>query len=1040
MLLRSWLVRASAMACGVLLIAAPSAGAQLVPCLPPLPCPPPLPVGSPPGATVAPYGTNDFRGFRNVLPPGENGFDNAAQIAAFEANKTYPPHSNDQLAMYSNLTTAAPGITAATIPQFYKDATFGVPSGDVESTENPEAGTTIVRDKGFGVPHIYGNTRAELMFGIGYATAEDRLFFIDALRHAGQGDLAQFAGGANVSMDELVWANEPYTQQDLVNQVNWGRSQQYGPQIFDDAQNYVDGINAYIAQAKVNPLLMPGEYDAIGQPQGPQPFTVEDIVSIATLVGGIFGNGGGQQLSNAILYQALKRRFGREHYNVAGSPELVPPARHKRGAARPKRGKSRPGSHQTPSKGTNVRSILGNGSGSAVAAGTAAPARDKASRRRRKSKARPKARVDHSGFGTFLSLVDPSDPEAPTTVRGASFPYQTLPMPSKAVLKTIALPDRYTVRYVNHVVAGAVPASDQSPQGGNQTRAAGAARPIGPALGPLANAGPGLLALPRTDSNALLVSARNSATGHPLAVMGPQVSYFTPEILMEEDIHGPGIDADGAAFPGTNLYVQLGHGRDYAWSATSAQQNIVDTFAVPLCNPSGGKVSTGSSYYLLHGRCVKMERLFRSESWKPNLADSTPAGSVTFETDRTAYGLITARARVGGRPVAYTNLRSTYMHELDSAVGFYLYNDPSAMRSPQDFFKAADRIGYTFNWFYTDNKHIAYFNSGQNPVRAPHTDPLFPSWAGDAWRGWNGAAATTPANTLERDTPPSAHPHAVDQSYFTSWNNKQAPGYNDAATGQEYASIYRSQLLDNNINHYLAIRHGKMTLADLINAMGNAGTQDLRGVEVLPYALAVIGHPRGGALGRAVSELRAWVASGSHRINRAHPGASGSYEQSDAIRILDAWWPRWVRAQFGPALGTSLLNQVERAFPINDEPGHGVSGNHLGSAFDVGFYGIVQKDLRSVLKRKVKGPLNRRYCGGGSLKKCRAALESSLLAAVGESAGQVYPADGVCHAGDQMCSDSIQFRAIGAITQPLIEWINRPTFQQADSIAGHGPG
>ena len=47
---------------------------------------------------------------------------------------------------------------------------------------------------------------------------------------------------------------------------------------------------------------------------------------------------------------------------------------------------------------------------------------------------------------------------------------------------------------------------------------------------------------------------------------------------------------------------------------------------------------------------------------------------------------------------------------------------------------------------------------------------------------------------------------------------------------------------------------------------------------------------------------------------------------------------------------------------------------------------------------------------------------------------RVYPADSVCAAGDQMCSDSIQFRAIGVITQPLIEWVNRPTFQQADEI------
>jgi acyl-homoserine lactone acylase PvdQ len=983
------------------MIAAPGAGAQL-PCLPPLPCPTP-PGSSPPGATIPPYGTNDHGGFRNVLPPGTNGFDNLAQLAAFETTKSYPPHSNDQVAMYSNLTTAAPGITTATIPQFYKDATFGVPAGGVESTENPETGVTIVRDKAFGVPHIYGDTRAALMFGIGYATAEDRLFFIDVLRHAGQGDLAQFAGGANVAMDEQVWANEPYTQQDLVNQVNWGRAQPYGPHIFADAQNYVDGINAYIAKAEANPLneenYLPAEYYAIGQPGGPKPFSVEDIVSIATLVGGIFGNGGGEQLSNAILYEGLKKRFGRERFNLRGSPELV-------------------------------------------------------------TKKKRRGRADHSGFSTFLSLVDPSDPEAPTTVRGKSFPYQTLPMPSKAVLKTIALPDPSSVRYVNHVVAGATPraagGSSQAGAGGKgaiglalgpQANAGPGLLALGPqanagpgllALGPQANAGPGLLALPHTDSNALLISARDSANGHPLAVMGPQVAYFTPEILMEQDVHGPGIDADGAAFPGTNLYVQLGHGRDYAWSATSAQQNIDDTFAVPLCNPGGGRASLRSDHYLLHGRCVAMEKLFRTESWSPNLADSTRAGSVRFETDRTAYGLVVARARVGKRPVAYTNLRSTYMHELDSAGGFYLYNDPAAMRSPQDFFKAADKIGYTFNWFYTDNKHIAYFNSGQNPVRAPHTDPLFPSWAADAWRGWRGAAHATPANTLERDTPLRAHPHTIDQSYLTSWNNKQAPGYNDAATGQQYASVFRSQLLDSNINHYLAVSHHKMMLTDLVNAMGNAGTQDLRGVEVLPYALAVIGHVRGGALAGAVAQLRAWVASGAHRINRAHPGASGAYDQSAAVRIMDAWWPLWVRAEFQPALGSTLLHEVETDFPINDEPGHGVSGNHLGSAFDVGFYGIVQKDLRSVLRRKVAGRLNRLYCGGGSLRKCRAALESSLLAAVAEPATTVYPADGVCKAGDQMCSDSIQFRAIGAITQPLIEWINRPTFQQADSILGHG--
>ena len=973
-----------------------------------LPLPIPLPGGSNTPGPVQPYGTNDYRGFRNILPPGTNGFDNATQLAQYEAAGTKPAHSSDQLQMYSNLTTAAGSITESQIPNYFKDATFGVPSGDVGSTENPESGVTIVRDSQYGVPHIYGATRDELMFGIGYATAEDRLFFIDALRHAGQGDLASFAGGANVAMDEEVWANEPYTQQDLTNQINYLKAQPGAATLFSDATSYINGINAYItaAQQPLNTLsMMPAEYAAIGQPTGPQPFTLENLVSIATLVGGIFGNGGGDQLYNAMLYENMAQKFGGEHRNVAGSPQYIV-LRHKRKGVKKRRTKS------TAKKATTTTTA-------ALAARTRKPAKRK-----------KKATADHSGFATFLSFDDPNDPEAPTTVAKKRFPYQSLPAPGRKVSSTIALPDRGSVQFVNHVVGGAAP-SDRS---AHAARSAGA----------VPNLGQALLQVPRSMSNALLISAKDSASGHPLAVMGPQVSYYAPQILMEEDIHGPGIDADGAAFPGVNLYVELGHGRDYAWSATSSGQNIIDTFAVPLCNPSGGPVSTSSDDYILHGQCVPMQTLTDQESWTPNAADQTPAGTITLQTERTAFGIVKARATVHGRPVAYTDLRSTYMHELDSAAGFAAFNDPAQMRNPQEFFNAAYKIGYTFNWFYTDDKHIAYFDSGLNPIRASHTDPLFPSWSSDTWKGFAGSAQSTPQSTVVAQTGENAHPHVIDQAWLTSWNNKQAPGYGDPATGQQYSSIYRSQLLDNNIRAYLKRDH-KLNLADLINAMGIAGTQDLRGVEVLPYLLKVIGKPGNPTLAHAVSELRTWVATGAHRINRESPGASGNYDQTDAVRIMDAWWPLLVNAEFGPVLGSSLLRQVESDYPINDEPGdgaavHGTTATqHFGSAFDVGFYGIVQKDLRAVLHQRVRGPLNRIYCGKGSLKACRAALDSSLAQAVAEPATQVYPGDSVCQAGDQMCHDSIEFRPIGAIKQPLIEWVNRPTFQQADEIQGHGP-
>src|SRR5437762_5590461 len=138
---------------------------------------------APAHAAVQPYGTNDAGGFRNVLPPGEAGTDNVAQLAAYQAFKSRPSHWMDQQPLYQNLLYASPTLTHDQIGDFYKDATFGVPDGQTDTTETPQPGVTIIRDKQYGVPHIYGDTRADTMFGAGYAGAEDRLFLMDVLRH-----------------------------------------------------------------------------------------------------------------------------------------------------------------------------------------------------------------------------------------------------------------------------------------------------------------------------------------------------------------------------------------------------------------------------------------------------------------------------------------------------------------------------------------------------------------------------------------------------------------------------------------------------------------------------------------------------------------------------------------------------------------------------------------------------------------------------------------------------------------------------------------
>lgn len=171
---------------------------------------------------VQPYGTNDFGGFRDILPPGTNGLINAPQLLAYEAGGARPEHSDDQLGMYANLVYAAPGLQSQDVPRFYKDSTFGSKPEDVARTYSPRADVTIVRDKPFGVPHIYGATQAGALFGLGYAAAEDRLFFMDVLRHLGRAQLSSFAGGApgNRASDHDQWKVAPYTEEDLQRQID----------------------------------------------------------------------------------------------------------------------------------------------------------------------------------------------------------------------------------------------------------------------------------------------------------------------------------------------------------------------------------------------------------------------------------------------------------------------------------------------------------------------------------------------------------------------------------------------------------------------------------------------------------------------------------------------------------------------------------------------------------------------------------------------------------------------------------------------------
>jgi hypothetical protein len=93
------------------------------------------------------YGKNDGGGFRNVLPPGENGLDTLFDVLAFRSNGSLPKHWADQQPLYENLLYASPTLTNAQVGDYYKDATFGVKKAKRESVVKPRKGVTIIRDE-----------------------------------------------------------------------------------------------------------------------------------------------------------------------------------------------------------------------------------------------------------------------------------------------------------------------------------------------------------------------------------------------------------------------------------------------------------------------------------------------------------------------------------------------------------------------------------------------------------------------------------------------------------------------------------------------------------------------------------------------------------------------------------------------------------------------------------------------------------------------------------------------------------------------------
>ncbi|MFN2426570.1 MAG: penicillin acylase family protein [Candidatus Binatia bacterium] len=840
--------------------------------------------------------------FLNIMPPGNNGYMSAGEGVTYLNDGTLPANFDDQSPLYANLTYADPGIDDAELSAYFKPSPIGPSGNPADAPVPPLPGLEITRDD-YGVPNIKARSRGDAMFGIGWASAADRLFSMDIARHAGRGRISELVGydPSLVDQDRELYEFAGYDEADFLQQYEElvASNRGLGKRADKDIAKFIEGINSFIILVNLGQIPVPIEY--VGLANMPiELFTKTDVLSVAVFLEYLFGAGGGSEHTNSALLETLQASLGAT-----------------------------------------------------------------------------------DGEALWRDLRSNEEPDAPVTT-DLPFPYLVQGAIDPAA---VARPDTGTVSGHSALdVLGPLPAGMSS-----AFDVASLVRKAGP---------PAM-------SNFLAVTGENAVGGHPILVGGPQTSYLVPELLYEFSVDGGGLKARGVA-PVGSPYVVLGRGRNYAFTATAGGSDTTDVRAELLCELDASPPTTSSMNYMFNGVCTPMFE--RTDTWcagggqaDPDFCDTNP-DNLRAIVQRTVHGNVFARATVGGAPVALVRQRASFFKEGTNALAFQKINKNTP--KPKRFLKSISKAPGSFNWLYVNEEDVFYFHSGLFPIRAAGVDYDMPSWGTGEWE-WQGYL------------PIAEHPQELNpaKGYVTSWNNKPAHQWRAADSNYSYSSAYRVDMLDKGLDE--ALLGGPLTIGEMVEVMADAGYTDLRGQEILPLALEMIGAEPG--METVLTVLGDWVAAGTQRRDRDD---DGDYDNASAVAIMDAWWEHMIDATVGPQL-SPFYSSIPLGF--DNEP----SG--IGSAYQSGYYGIMEKVLRMALGNPVTDPYDVLQCADGTEAGCRAALVASLGDAVSDLTTEFSSGDPADWTVDP-ASEQIEFRPFGLAEVDPIPWVNRPTFQQVVQV------
>jgi acyl-homoserine lactone acylase PvdQ len=217
-----------------------------------------------------------------------------------------------QAQMYDRLTPLFRDVTdAQLVPSldgsgYYKSAALVDENDPSLITNEPISGTAPgagavsarIRRDAYGVPHIYSETDAGVIFAAGYVVAEDRNLLLDQARFNGVAGLIDIPGVPAIQLVLGLYTYKPtkkvVDEATALQTTSIEATGAQGRQLLSDIDVYLAGINLWYS---------------VNRPAAPK-FTRTDIYALNAIKSQFLGEGGGEEVANASFLDAARSKLG----------------------------------------------------------------------------------------------------------------------------------------------------------------------------------------------------------------------------------------------------------------------------------------------------------------------------------------------------------------------------------------------------------------------------------------------------------------------------------------------------------------------------------------------------------------------------------------------------------------------------------------------------------------------------------------------------------------------------------------------------------